>query len=58
MLKDLNGKSEEDLRDYKATDDDCIARVEGGRLIELLTAQKVIFVQQLELVSYIEFLEQ
>ena len=36
MLKDLNGKSEEELRDYQATDDDCIARVEGGRLIEWL----------------------
>src|ERR1035437_6716204 len=36
MFKDLNGKSEEDLMTYQATHDDCIARVEGGRLIELL----------------------
>ncbi len=36
MLKDLNGKSEEDLMVYQATHDNCIARVEGGRLIELL----------------------
>jgi hypothetical protein len=36
MFKDLNGKSEEDLMVYQAAHDDCIARVEGGRLIELL----------------------
>jgi len=36
MFKDLNGKSEEDLMAYQSTHDDCIARVEGGRLIELL----------------------
>src|SRR5665647_2935167 len=36
MFKDLNGKPEEDLLTYQATHDDCIARVEGGRLIELL----------------------
>jgi len=36
MFKDLDGKSEKELRDYQATDDVCIARVEGGRLIELL----------------------
>lgn len=36
MLKDLNGKLEEDLMVYQATHDNCIARVEGGRLIELL----------------------
>jgi hypothetical protein len=38
MFKDLNGKSEQDLLTYQATHDDCIARVEGGRLIELLPA--------------------
>lgn len=36
MFKDLDGKSEEDLMAYQWTHDDCIARVEGGRLIELL----------------------
>jgi len=36
LFKDLNGESEEDLMVYQATHDDCIARVEGGRLIELL----------------------
>lgn len=38
MCKDLNGNSEEDLMVYHATHDNCIARVEGGRLIELLPA--------------------
>lgn len=36
MFKDLDGKSDEDLMAYQWTHDDCIARVEGGRLIELL----------------------
>jgi len=36
MFKELNGKSEKDPRDYQATHDDYIARVEGGRLIESL----------------------
>ncbi len=36
MFKDLNGKSEQDLMAYQATHDNCIARVEGGRLIESL----------------------
>lgn len=36
MFQDLNGKSEQNLTDYKATHDNCIARVEGGRLIEWL----------------------
>ncbi len=36
MFKDLSGKSEQDLMAYQATHDDSIARVEGGRLIELL----------------------
>jgi len=36
MFKDLNGGSEEKLSDYQATHDNCVASVEGGRLIELL----------------------
>ncbi|MFA6164200.1 MAG: hypothetical protein WC685_12315 [Methylobacter sp.] len=36
MFKDLNSESEEDLMAYQATHDNCIARVEGGRLIESL----------------------
>lgn len=36
MLKDLNDTSEEDLLVYQTAHDECIARVEGGRLIELL----------------------
>jgi hypothetical protein len=36
MFKNLNGKQEEDLIAYQATHDNCIARVEGGRLIEML----------------------
>jgi hypothetical protein len=38
MFKDVSGKPEQDLLTYQATHDDCIARVEGGRLIELLPA--------------------
>ena len=37
-LRDLNGKPEEYLKDDQATPNDCLARVEGGRLIELLPA--------------------
>ena len=36
MFKDLNCDSEKELWDYQTTLDDHIARVEGGRLIELL----------------------
>ena len=36
MLKHLNRKPEEDLMIYRTTHDNCIAKVEGGRLIELL----------------------
>ena len=36
MFKDLNHPSEKEPRDYHAKHDDYIARVEGGRLIELL----------------------
>ena len=36
MFKDLNREFEKELGDYQATHDDYIARVEGGRLIELL----------------------
>ncbi len=36
MFKDLNGESEKELSDYPATLDNCVASVEGGRLIELL----------------------
>ena len=36
MFKDLNGEPGKELSDYQATDDNCIASVEGGRLIELL----------------------
>lgn len=36
IFKNLNGSSEEDLSAYQTTHDECIARVEGGRLIELL----------------------
>ena len=36
MFKDLNCKPEEDLMTYQATHENLIARVEGGRLIELL----------------------
>ena len=36
MFKDLNCESEKELWDYHTTIDDHIARVEGGRLIELL----------------------
>ena len=39
MLKDLNDTSEEDLLVYQTAHDECIARVEGGRLIELLPPQ-------------------
>jgi len=36
MLKDLNGKSEQGQLVYQAAHDECFAKVEGGRLIELL----------------------
>ena len=36
MFKDLNCESEKELWDYQTTLDDHIARVDGGRLIELL----------------------
>jgi hypothetical protein len=36
MFKDMSRVTESDVMAYKTTHDDCIARVEGGRLIELL----------------------
>ena len=36
ILKDASGLSEAEEMAYQTTHDDCIARVEGGRLIELL----------------------
>jgi CheY-like chemotaxis protein len=36
MLKDLSGKSEEELTDYQPPQGHCIAIVEGGLLIEML----------------------
>ena len=36
MFKGLNGDRDYDVTIYQATHDDCIARVEGGRLIESL----------------------
>lgn len=36
IFKDINGLTEADVMAYQTTHDDCIARVEGGRLIDLL----------------------
>ncbi len=36
IFKDINYLTEADVMTYQTTHDDCIARVEGGRLIELL----------------------
>ena len=36
MFKDMSGVTAADVVAYQTTHDDCIARVEGGRLIELL----------------------
>ncbi|MDO9271044.1 MAG: hypothetical protein Q7T96_18215 [Methylobacter sp.] len=36
IFKDMGGVTEADVMNYQTTHDDCIARVEGGRLIESL----------------------
>ena len=36
IFKELNGKAQKELSDYQTIHDDYIARVQGGRLIELL----------------------
>lgn len=36
VFKGMSGATDTDARPYQTTDDDCIARVEGGRLIEFL----------------------
>ncbi|MCK9394870.1 MAG: hypothetical protein M0Q44_04705 [Methylobacter sp.] len=36
VFKDMSGATDMDVRAHQTTYDDCIARVEGGRLIELL----------------------
>lgn len=36
MFNDFNGNPDEDLMRYKTTHDNCIARVKGGRFIEIL----------------------
>ena len=36
IFKEMNGVTAADVMAYQATHDDCIARVEGGRLIDLL----------------------
>jgi hypothetical protein len=47
ILKDMRVVTAADVMAYQSTHDDCIARVEGGRLIELLPVSIECFVQKL-----------
>lgn len=46
IFKDLTSPSEHDVMAYQTTHDDCIARVDGGRLIEVLPSSIEHFVNK------------
>ncbi len=47
IFKEMSGVTAADVMAYQTTHDDCIARVEGGRLIELLPPSIESLVQEL-----------